>query len=57
MIAQIIKLRANNSEHGIKSIGMDNAAEFSVEAFSDYFLALVNNYRAFRIVCTHKMDL
>jgi IS30 family transposase len=29
MITQIIKLRANHPEHRIKSIIMDNAAEFS----------------------------
>ena len=40
LIAQIIKLRANHPEHRIKTIRMDNAAEFSSRAFNDYCLAL-----------------
>ena len=40
LITQIIKLRANHPEHRIKSIRMDNAAEFSSRAFNDYCLAL-----------------
>ena len=38
LIAQIINLRANHPEHGIKSIRMDNAAKFSSWAFDDYCL-------------------
>ena len=40
LIAQIIKLRANHPEHRIKTIRMDNAAEFSSHAFNDYCMAL-----------------
>ena len=46
LIAQIIKLRANHPEHRIKTIRMDNAAEFSSRAFNDYFKEIyprVNN--------------
>ena len=40
LIAQVIRLRANYPEHQIKSIRMDNAAEFSSKAFNDYCMAL-----------------
>jgi hypothetical protein len=40
LITQIIRLRANYLEHQIKSIRMDNAAEFSSKAFNDYCMAL-----------------
>ena len=46
-IAQIIKLRAHYPEHGIKSIRMDNAAEFSSRAFNDYCMALGINIEHF----------
>jgi len=38
-IAQIIKLRAHYPDNPIKSIRMDNAAEFSSKAFNDYCMA------------------
>ena len=40
LIAQVIRLRAIYPEHQIKSIIMDNAAEFSSKAFNDYCMAL-----------------
>ena len=40
IIAQVIRLRAQNPEHQIQSIRMDNAAEFSSKAFNDYCMAL-----------------
>jgi hypothetical protein len=40
LIAQVIKLKAHHSEHRIKTIRMDNAAEFSSKAFNDYCMAL-----------------
>jgi hypothetical protein len=40
LIAQVIRLRANKPEHQIKSIRLDNAAEFSSKAFNDYCMAL-----------------
>jgi len=40
LIAQVIRLRAIYPEHQIKSIRMDNAAEFSSKAFNDYCMAL-----------------
>jgi transposase InsO family protein len=33
---QVIRLKANYPEYRIKSIRMDNAAEFSSRAFNDY---------------------
>jgi hypothetical protein len=36
---QIIRLKANYPEYRIKSIRMDNAAEFSSRAFNDYCMA------------------
>ena len=39
LIAQIIRLKASFPEHQIKSIQMDNAAEFSSKAFNDYCMA------------------
>ena len=36
IIAQIFRLRANFPVHRIRSIRMDNAAEFSSRAFNDY---------------------
>ena len=40
LIAQFIRLRENYPEHQIKSIRMDNAAEFSSKAFNDYCMPL-----------------
>ena len=40
LIAQVIRLRASQPEHQIKSIRLDNAAEFSSKAFNDYCMAL-----------------
>jgi hypothetical protein len=40
LIAQVIKLKAQYPEHLIQSIQMDNAAEFSSQAFNDYCKAL-----------------
>ena len=40
IMAQLIKLKAYYLEHRIKSIRMDNAAEFSSCAFNDYYMAL-----------------
>jgi peptide/histidine transporter 3/4 len=40
IIAQVIKLKVQHPEHQIKSIRMDNAAEFSSRAFNDYCMAL-----------------
>jgi hypothetical protein len=39
-IAQIVKLRAYYPDSLIKSIRMDNAAEFFLKAFNDYCMAL-----------------
>ena len=39
LIAQVIKLKAHHPEHPIKSIRMDNVAEFSSHAFNDYCMA------------------
>jgi transposase InsO family protein len=40
IMSQIIKLKAQYSEHRIQSIRMDNATEFSSHAFNDYCMAL-----------------
>jgi hypothetical protein len=40
LLAQIIQLRANFSEYQIKSIGMDNAGEFTSQAFNDYCMSI-----------------
>jgi transposase InsO family protein len=40
LIAQVIRLRASYPEHQIKSIRIDNVAEFSSKAFNDYCMAL-----------------
>ena len=40
IISQVIRLRAQNPEHQIQSIRMDNAAEFSSKTFNDYCMAL-----------------
>ena len=40
IIAQVIRLRAHHPKHQIQSIRMDNAAEFSSNAFNDYCMAL-----------------
>jgi len=40
LIAQIIRLRASFPENSIKSIRMDNAGEFTSNAFNDYRLAM-----------------
>jgi hypothetical protein len=40
LIAQVISLRASQPEHRIKSIRIDNAAEFSSKTFNDYCMAL-----------------
>jgi len=39
-MAQLIKLKAYYPEHQIKSIRMDNAAEFSSHDFDDYCMEL-----------------
>jgi hypothetical protein len=38
-MTQVIRLKANYFEYSIKSIRMDNAAEFSSRAFNDYYMA------------------
>jgi hypothetical protein len=38
-MTQVIRLKANYPEYRIKSICMDNAAEFSSQAFNDYCMA------------------
>jgi IS30 family transposase len=38
-MTQVIRLKANYPEYRIKSICMDNAAEFSSRVFSDYCMA------------------
>ena len=40
IMAQLIKLKAYYPEHQIKSIRMDNAAEFSSHDFDDYCMEL-----------------
>ena len=40
IMAQLIKLKAYYPEHRIKSIRMDNAAEFSSRVFNEYCMAL-----------------
>ena len=40
IIARVIRLRAHHTEYQIQSIRMDNAAEFSSNAFNDYCMAL-----------------
>ena len=39
LIAKVIKLKVHHPEHPIKSIRMDNAAEFTSHAFNDYCMA------------------
>jgi hypothetical protein len=36
---QVIKLKLNYPEYGIKTIHMDNAAEFLSQLFNDYYMA------------------
>jgi hypothetical protein len=38
-MAQVIRLKANFPEHRIQSIRLDNAVEFSSQAFNDYYMA------------------
>ena len=40
LLAQIIRLRAHFPDNQIKSIRLDNAAEFSSQSFNDYCLAI-----------------
>jgi hypothetical protein len=40
LIAQVIRLRASQPEYQIKSIRLDNGAEFSSKTFSDYYMIL-----------------
>ncbi|KAK9947426.1 hypothetical protein M0R45_003052 [Rubus argutus] len=40
LLAQIIKLRAHHSDYPIKSIRLDNAAEFTSKTFDDYCMTL-----------------
>jgi transposase InsO family protein len=40
IMSQIINLKANFPEHRINTIRMDNAAEFTYQAFNDYCMAL-----------------
>jgi hypothetical protein len=44
IMSQIIKLKANFPEHRINSIRMDNAAEFTSQAFNDYVWRWVFKY-------------
>ena len=37
MLAQIIMLRAQFPDHPIKNIHLDNAGEFTSQAFNDYY--------------------
>ena len=37
MLAQIITLRAQFPDHPIKNIHLDNAGEFTSQAFNDYY--------------------
>jgi hypothetical protein len=46
-IAQIIKLRAHHPKYAIKTIRMDNTAEFTSHAFNDYCMALGINVEHF----------
>ena len=40
LLAQIIKLRAQFSDYPIKTIRLDNAAEFTSRAFDDYCMSV-----------------
>ena len=40
LLAQIIRLRAHFPDNQIKSIRLDNDAEFSSQSFNDYCLAI-----------------
>ena len=40
LLAQIIRLRTRFPDNQIKSIRLDNAAEFSSQSFTDYCLAI-----------------
>ena len=40
LLTQIIRLGAHFSDNQIKSIRLDNAAEFSSQSFNDYCLAI-----------------
>ena len=40
LLAQIIRLRSHFPDNQIKSIRLDNAAEFSSQSFNDYCLAI-----------------
>ena len=40
LLAQIIRLTAHFPDNQIKSIRLDNAAEFSSQSFNDYCLAI-----------------
>jgi len=38
--AQIIRLRAQFSDYTIKKVRLDNADEFTCQAFNDYYLSI-----------------
>ena len=40
MLAQIIRLRAQFPHHPIKKIRLDNASEFTSQAFNDYYMSI-----------------
>ena len=40
LLAQIIRLRAQFPDHPIKTIRLDNASEFSSQAFLDYCMSI-----------------
>ena len=40
LLAQIIRLRAHFPDNPIKTIRLDNAGEFTSQAFNDYFIVI-----------------
>jgi IS30 family transposase len=52
---QVIRLKANYPEYRIKSIRMDNTAEFSSRAFNDYCMLKELKYIILSHTYTHKM--
>ena len=40
LLAQIIKLKAQFLDYSIKTIRLDNAAEFTSRAFNDYYMSV-----------------
>ena len=53
LIAQVIRLRASQRKHQIKSIRMDNAAAFSSKAFNELLYGFRNWSTTFNAVCSH----